>query len=69
MDGDLVGDHDAPGFENGVEVDAEVTALDLSGRGESDTGATIRIGTEASEFQIERDCPVTPLSVSSPSSA
>src|SRR5438105_4530714 len=52
---DLVADDDAAGFEDCVEVDAEIAALDLAGGGEPCTGPAVWIGAEAAEFEVQRD--------------
>src|SRR5205807_7134481 len=52
---DAVADDDAAGLEHGVEVDAEVAALDLAGGGEAAARPAEGIRPEAARLQVERD--------------
>src|SRR6266851_5103681 len=51
---DLVGDHDTTGLEHGVEVDAEIGALDLASRGEARAGLSVGVRSESTELERER---------------
>ena len=66
-DVDAVADHDSAALEGNVERHAEVAAFERSRRGESGSLVAVWVGAEPVDLDSQRNLPVTPCAVSSPS--
>src|SRR3546814_14733260 len=55
LEGDLLADEHAAGFEGGVPVDAPVLAVDLGGALEADAGVVVRVDGAAAVLEVDGD--------------